>query len=67
MLSRRFFRKLLRHSLCLAAGLLAFAALAPAEETETFQPGDVLYAPEEMSPTASTAPAGLRRTDVNER
>ena len=28
MLSRRFFRKLLRHSLCLAAGLLAFAACA---------------------------------------
>src|SRR5205814_7576381 len=28
MLSRRFFRKLLRHSLCLAASLLAFAACA---------------------------------------
>src|SRR5438034_5915903 len=28
MLGRRFFRRLLRHSLCLTAGLLAFAACA---------------------------------------
>ena len=40
-------------------GLLALASPAAAEENETFQPGDVLYAPEEMSPTADVAaPAG---------